>query len=102
MKKHTSKEIVKAIGEINESRSAWLLRGFSKAAQEIKQVKKYKIWQDGNHSLLLDTNKMMEERFHYLHHNPVEAELVDEPECYWYSSARVYAGQKVLMEVSLL
>lgn len=102
LKKYTSKQLVKTIGEINESRSQWLLRAFSKAAQDIKRVKHYKVWQDGNHPVLLDTNKMLEERLRYIHYNPVEAELVDEPEYYWYSSARDYAGQKGLLEVCLL
>ena len=62
----------------------------------------HKVWQDGNHPVLLDTNKMIEDRLHYIHHNPVEAEFVDEPEYYWYSSARDYAEQKGLLEISLL
>lgn len=102
MKKYTSKEIIKTISEINESRKEWLIRAFSKAAQDLKRVKNYKVWQDGNHPILLDTNKMIEERLHYIHYNPVEAEYVDEPEYYWYSSARDYAGQKGLLEISLL
>jgi putative transposase len=101
-KKHTSKQIVKTIQEINESRKEWLLRAFSKAAKDIKRVKNYKVWQDGNKPILLQTNEMLEGRLHYIHQNPVEAEIVDEPESYWYSSARDYAGGKGLLEVSLL
>lgn len=101
-KKHTSKQLVRTIAEINESRSEWLLRAFSKAAIGIRRVKHMKVWQDGNHPILLDTNKIVEERLHYLHYNPVEAELVEEPHYYWYSSARDYAGQQGLLEVSLL
>ncbi len=88
MKKHTSKQIINTTEEINESRKEWLLRAFTKAARDMKRVKNYNVWQDGNHPVLLDTNKMLEKRLHYIHHNPVEAELVDEPEYYWYSSAR--------------
>lgn len=102
MKKYTSKRLVKIISEINESRAPWLIRAFEKAAEEIKRVKNYKVWKDGNHPILLDTNKMMEERLHYIHQNPVEAEVVDEPEYYWYSSARDYAGQKGLLVLSML
>ena len=101
-KKHTSKQIVRTIGEINESRQEWLMRAFAKAAGEIKRVKNYKVWQDGNKPILLQTNDMIEGRLHYIHHNPVEAELVDEPEYYWYSSARDYAGGKGLLEVDLM
>jgi putative transposase len=45
---------------------------------------------------------MLERRLHYIHQNPVEAELVDEPEYYWYSYARDYAGEKGLLELSML
>lgn len=102
LKKHSSKQIVKTTGKINESRSNWLLRAFSKAAQDIKRVNSYKVWKDDNHPVLLDTNKMFEERLQYIHDNPVEAEVVDEPEYYWYSSARDYTGQKGLLDVNLL
>ena len=101
-KKHTSKQIVRTIEEINESRKEWLFRAFSKAAQDIKRVKNYKVWQDGNKPILLQTNEMLDGRLHYIHQNPVEAELVNEPEYYWYSSARDYAGEKGLLEVSML
>ncbi len=102
LKKYTSKQIVKTLFEINESRKEWLLRAFTKAAQDIKRVKNYKVWQDGNHPVLLDTNAMLTQRLDYIHHNPVEAELVDEPEYYWYSSARDYIGQQGLLKVDLL
>ena len=53
-KKYTSKMILKEINQINESRSEWLLRAFSKAGQHLKRITKYKIWQDGNHPIVLD------------------------------------------------
>ncbi|WP_255697687.1 hypothetical protein [Fulvivirga ligni] len=37
----------------------------------------------------------------YIHNNPVESEIVDEAEYYWYSSARDYAGEKGLLDVEL-
>lgn len=102
LKKHTSKEIVKLLPQINESRRAWLMNAFEKAAKEVKRVRNYKVWQDGNHPILLDSRQLQEQRLEYLHQNPVEAELVDEPHYYWYSSARDYAGEKGLLEVCLL
>ena len=102
LKKYTSKRIISTLIEVNESRMEWLLRAFSKAAKDIKRVKNYKVWQDGNHPILLGTNRLIENRLHYIHQSPVEAELVEEAEYYWYSSARDYAGGKGLLEVSLL
>lgn len=102
LKKYTNKQIIKSLHEMNESRKDWLLRAFRKRAEELKRVKSYKIWQDGNHPILLDRNEMIDQRLSYIHNNPVEAELVDEPEYYWYSSARNYAGKNGLIEISLL
>lgn len=101
-KKHTNKEIIKTINEINESRREWLSRGFEKAGKHLKRVKNYKVWQDGNQPKQLLTNAFLEQKLDYIHQNPVEAEIVDEPEHYLYSSARDYAGEKGLIDVVLL
>ncbi len=101
-KKYTAKKIIAELELINESRKEWLLRGFINAGKELKRVKQHKVWQDGNHPILLDSKELQEERLSYIHFNPVEAEIVDEPEQFLYSSARDYAGQKGLIDVRLL
>ena len=101
-KKHTSKQVVKLIEEVNESRSEWLLRGFSNAANRLSKVKSYKVWQEGNHPILLDNTKLVNEKLDYIHANPVENEIVDEPGFYWYSSARNYEGRMGLLKVDVL
>lgn len=101
-KKYTSKRVIDLILEINESRKEWLLRGFEKAADKIKRNASYKVWQDGNHPILLDTNKMMDQRLNYIHDNPVEAAIVAKPEHYVFSSAIDYAGSNGLLEVEFI
>ncbi|MEP4095753.1 transposase [Reichenbachiella sp.] len=98
-KKHTSRAIIKELDRINESRKEWLMRAFGNAAKKVKRVTSYKVWQDGNHPILLDTNQLQEQKVDYIHRNPVETEVVDESVYYWYSSARDYSGQKGLLEV---
>ena len=98
----TSKEIVKTIERINESRSEWLVRAFERAGKNLKRITKYKVWQDGNHPELLMTNIFIEQKLDYLHLNPVEDVIVDEPAYYWYSSARDYEGKKGLLMVELI
>jgi putative transposase len=98
-KKYTSKKIIELIHHINESRREWLLEAFEKAAIKIKRNTNYKIWKDGNHPILLDNNKMMQQRLDNVHTNPVEAGIVDEPEHYVFSSARDYAGRKGMIEI---
>ena len=102
-KKFTAKEIVNVIGRIHESRREWMLEMFSDVADGLKRVKNYKVWQDGNHPELLFSNEFLQQKLDYVHMNPVVAEFVDEPEYYWYSSARdYYTKQKGLLEVELL
>jgi len=88
--------------EVNESRREWLLRAFTKAGENLQRIKHYKVWQDGNHPVLLDSHYLQEQKLNYLHQNPVESEIVDEPDNYLYSSARDYAGKAGLLKVVLL
>lgn len=101
-KKYTSKQIIKLIEKENESRKEWLLKGFSNAAKNLSKVKNYKVWQEGNHPILLDSTNLIDEKLAYVHMNPVEDEIVDEPGFYWYSSARNYEGKLGLLNVDLL
>jgi putative transposase len=101
-KKHTNRQLIKTIQEINESRREWLLRAFTKAGENLNRIKHFKIWQDGNHPLLLDTNTLLDQKLNYLHSNPVQSEIIEEPEQYLYSSARDYAGQSGLIKVNLI
>ncbi len=102
-KKFTSKEIVKVINRINESRREWMLAMFSQVADALKRVENYKVWQDGNHPELIFSVDFQKQKLDYLHFNPVEAGFVDEPEYYLYSSARDYrTNKKGLLEIELL
>lgn len=80
----------------------WLLRAFTQSAQKLKRITHYKVWRDGNHPILLDSAELQQQKLDYIHQNPVEAELVDEQEYYWYSSARNYAGSKGLLDIMQL
>jgi putative transposase len=101
-KKYTSKHIVVAIGKENESRREWMLNRFEYAGINDKKIKNYKFWQDGNEAKEIHTNHFLGQKLTYIHMNPVESELVDEPEYYVYSSARDYAGIKGLLELIIV
>ena len=90
-KKHTSKEIIKQIKEEPESRRDLFLKQFEKAGRNLKRIKNFKFWQDGNHPKEICTNRFLNEKVNYIHMNPVEEMLVAQPEDYLYSSARNYA-----------
>ena len=102
MKKFTSKELIKTILEINESRKEWLLKKFEFAAKRIKRGSKYKVWKDGYHPIHLSSNEMIDQRITYIHNNPVEEGYVYEPEHYIYSSADQYAGGKNIIALQML
>ena len=101
-KKFTSKEIVKTIAEVNESRKYWLMNRFEYAAKYTKRNKDFKFWQDGNHPEELISNEFIDQKLNYIHNNPVEEMIVSEPEDYLFSSARDYAGIKGLIDVDFL
>jgi hypothetical protein len=58
--------------------------------------------QDGNHPILLESAYFIEQKLNYIHQNPVRQEIVENPEDYWYSSAKDYSGQKGLVNVVLI
>jgi len=102
MKKHTSKELLKLIKEIPESRREWLLNKFSYEAQRSSRGKDYLLWQEGYHARQIETNGFLDGKLDYIHHNPVEGGFVSRPEDFVYSSARNYCGELGVMEIDRL
>jgi len=100
-KKFTAKKIIKRIKSDVESRKEWILNLFEYAGKHLNRIKKYKFWKDDNHAIKLESH-MMDGRLGYVHNNPVEDMLVEEPEYYIFSSARDYCGTKGLVEVKLI
>lgn len=99
-KKFTSKEILKAIIEIPESRREFLLDKFAYEARRTGRAKEFKVWKDDNHAIDLDNEGIdMMEKIDYIHMNPVRAGLVDDPADNVYSSARNYCYRKGLIDV---
>jgi putative transposase len=101
-KKYTSKEIIKTIKEYPESRREWLLNKFSYAANRINKGVNYKVWKDGFHPVELSTTEMIEQRLNYIHNNPVEDEIVFNPEEYKYSSATNYSDGDGVLEINTI
>ena len=101
-KKHTSKKIVSAIQDINESRREWLLHRFVYAAKSTGRAENYKFWQDGSHPIYLDgSSERYRQRVNYTHQNPVRQLIVENASDYLYSSARDYEGRKGLVKVNV-
>jgi putative transposase len=101
-KKFTSKELIRAVIELPESRREWLLNKFSFAANRIIRGKEYKIWKDGFHPIELSNREILEQKLIYIHENPVSEEWVVNEEDYKYSSAINYAGGIGQLEVEII
>ena len=101
-KKFTSKSLAEEVMSTNESRKTWMMDKFKYEAHRTQRAENYKVWQDGNHPILMDTPKMLEQRLNYLHENPVRQGIVESPEEYLYSSARDYSGRKGLVNLELI
>ncbi|WP_203532771.1 hypothetical protein [Draconibacterium halophilum] len=98
-KRYTSKTIVQAIVDNpKESRQEFLLKHFQKAGSKSSNVKNYQFWRHDNNPVELWSTKVIDEKIHYIHHNPVEEGLVFRPEDYLYSSAADYAGEIGILE----
>jgi len=103
LKKYTSKQIMKSIAENQqESRKEWMLSIFRKAGEYNTNNTHFQFWRQDNKPIELYSNAVIDQKLHYIHDNPVEAGIVDEPEHYIYSSARDYAGINGILEVELL
>lgn len=99
-KKFTSKAIRRWVEEERESRKRWLLDIMAFQARRTGRAREYKLWQDGSHAIPIRSLQMMQRVMDYIHHNPVKAMVVDRPEDYVFSSARVYAtGEAGLIAV---
>lgn len=85
-----------------ESRKEWVVWMMKRAGIKNKNNNEWQLWQQHNQPIELSSNKMLNQRLHYLHNNPVEAGFADRPECWKYCSAGDYAGQKGLLKVTLI
>ncbi len=69
------------------------------ATKTCNRNEKYQFWTHENHVIELTSNEMIEQRFNYIHMNPVKAGIVQNPEDYLYSSARNYSEIDYIMEI---
>jgi len=103
MKKFTAFELRKAIlSNERERRKDWMLNLMKKAGEQNANPRNFQLWLEGNHPIELNYPTIMHQKLDYIHDNPVEAGIVEEPEKYLYSSARDYYGDKGLLDIIIL
>jgi putative transposase len=101
-KKYTSKQFIKVMNEINESRRGWLLNKFEYEANRVSRSRNYKIWKDDNHAIEIGDYIDIEQKMNYIHDNPVNALIVENAEDYIFSSAGDYSGRKGYVKIVVL
>ena len=96
-KSHTSREVLRQIPLIGESRKDWLLPHFGKGPTTNQ------VWQEGMHPVELYTKWFTDQKMDYIHNNPVVAGIVEEAQHYLFSSARDYFdNRKGLVDISYI
>ena len=100
-KKFTSKAIINEIINNQESRKEWMLSYFKESGNHYCKIQNYKVWQDGNHAEMIQSNKFFDIKLDYIHNNPVKELIVERPEDYIFSSARNYAGLSNYLDIVL-
>lgn len=103
-KKHTSKELLKWVKNgVGESRRDWILMVFKYHAKYNKRNTEYQVWKQDNCPKVLYYPKFIQQKLAYIHNNPIESGIVDQPEAYLHSSARNYSERMdYLIEVEVL
>ena len=101
-KKFASKKIIQLIQNEPESRREWMLDYFEKACKHLKRKQQYKVWQNGYHAEIVESNWFIKQKVNYIHNNPVMEKIVTSPEDYYFSSARNYAELDNDLDVILL
>jgi REP element-mobilizing transposase RayT len=103
-KSFTSKKIIQWITDNPiESRREWLDLVFRYHGKYNANNQVYQVWQQHNKPMQCITPQFTLQKLDYIHFNPVNAGIVDNPEDYRYSSARNYCGRRdTLLEVELL
>lgn len=96
LKKFTSYKILESIKDVNEieSRRGWMLWLFKSAGIKNPNNVNFQFWQQDNHSEEIFTKDFLESKLNYIHNNPVESGLVENPEDCLLSSARDYLTNK--------
>lgn len=100
-KAFTTKKILEAIDTEPDRKKDWMLKRFENFSNLPGFLKKYNVWQDGNHTMPIDMNKsdLLLEHVEAIHHHPVRDKVVDLATEYLYSSARDYSGFKGLVNI---
>lgn len=99
-KRFTAKRIIEELKVENRTKQLALFRH---AAEQAGKGSDFKVWMEGNHPIVLNSEPMFREKLLYIHNNPVRKGYVEKPEHWLYSSARNYIlGDHTIVRVECL
>ena len=101
-KSFTARRILDFLNSESEKRSDWIRVVFKFHASFNARNSQYQVWIQNSHPIELESPEFIFQRLDYLHNNPVKAKIVDKAEHYLYSSARVYKGQRGMLELEII
>ena len=99
-KKFTSKRLTERMRAIGESRRDWILDKLNFEARRTGRAENFKVWQDSNHAVCIESGNWLSQRLYYIHQNPVKQMIVQEPHEYLFSSAVDYSGGTCLVKIN--
>lgn len=70
-----------------------------KSWQKNAKITYRQFWQQHNKPVELWSNKVIQQKIDYIHHNPVQAGFVTHPADWQYSSACNYGGAPAVLEI---
>jgi len=79
-----------------------MLRIFAAYGKANSNNTKFQFWQQNNHPIELNSNNEIEQKLDYIHENPVKHGFTNLAECYDWSSAIDYTGEKGLVDIEML
>lgn len=103
-KKYTTPLILKALEMEMDFRREWMMRHFEDYGKPLRRIEKFHLWQNCSSPLRIDCQQpdCLLDRIAHIHENPVREMIVEQPEAYWHSSARDYAGIRGLVNVRVV
>ncbi len=84
--------IINALNYCQQNKGLEIYAYVIKACEHLKREQNYKVWQDGYHAELVETNWFIEQKVDYIHNNPVKDKTVSLPEDYYFSLIKNYEG----------
>ena len=103
MKSFTSRSLRKLLeNHSTESRKEWIIWMMQRAGLKNENNNDWQLWNQNNQPIELYNSEIFYQKLNYIHYNPVEAGFVEKEEDWIYSSARDFAGEKGLIELSYI